>query len=193
LSLSASASSKRDASPGSTRDTEQVTLLRYLDVALLIVAAPILILIGVPASGYLIATGAWIVLRLVGVAIDRAAPLGGPVSREVTFRLSYLMGRLFILAIVVILVRKDAGRDAGLTALVVIVFAFTLQLLLSVGNRPQRPARISGAAKATSATPAKAATPAADATPATNATPPADATPARDDTPSDPTPPRSEP
>jgi hypothetical protein len=140
LSLSASARPPRDASPGPTRDTESVTLLRYLDVALLIVAAPIMLLIGVPASGYLIAAGAWIVLRLVGVAIDRAAAAGGPVSREVTLRLSYLMGRLLILAIVVILVRKDFGRDAGLTALFVIVFAFTLQLLLSVGNRPHRPA-----------------------------------------------------
>jgi hypothetical protein len=143
-----------------------VTLLRYLDVALLIVAAPIMLLIGVPASGYLIATGAWIVLRAVGVAIDRVLAAGGPVSREVTLRLSYLMGRLFILAIVVILVRKDFGKDAGLTALFVIVFAFTLQLLLSVGNRPQRPAaKTAPGAKATKPTPDPDATPVADADP----------------------------
>jgi hypothetical protein len=146
LSLSASASPPRDASPGPTRDTESVTLLRYLDVALLIVAAPIMLLIGVPASGYLIAAGAWIVLRAVGVAIDRAAAAGGPMSREVTLRLSYLMGRLFILAIVVILVRKDDGEDAGLTALFVVVFAFTVQLLISVGNRPRRPTGKTGPA-----------------------------------------------
>ena len=47
------------------------------------------------------------------------------------------MGRLFLLAIAVILVRKGAGRDDGLTALVVIVFAFTTQLVLSFLTRPR--------------------------------------------------------
>ena len=46
------------------------------------------------------------------------------------------MGRLFLLAIVVIVVRNGSGRDDGLTALVVIVFAFTTQLILSFLTRP---------------------------------------------------------
>ncbi len=35
-----------------------------------------------------------------------------------------------------ILVRNGAGRDDGLTALVVVVFAFTTQLVLSFLTRP---------------------------------------------------------
>ena len=38
-----------------------------------------------------------------------------------------MLGALFLLALAVILVRQ-AGQDAGLTALVVVVFAFTIQL-----------------------------------------------------------------
>jgi hypothetical protein len=113
------------------------TLLAYLDVALVVVAAPIMLLIGVPAAGYLVGAGAWIVLRALGVVIDRAIPSLRDPRSEITLRLAYLLGRLFLLAIAVIVVRNGAGRDDGLTALVVIVFAFTTQLLTSVLTRPR--------------------------------------------------------
>lgn len=112
-------------------------LLAYLDVALLVVAAPIMLLIGVPAAGYLVGAGAWIALRAVGVVIDRVVPSVRDPRSEITLRLAYLLGRLFLLAIAVIVVRNGAGRDDGLTALLVIVFAFTTQLLTSFLTRPR--------------------------------------------------------
>ena len=111
--------------------------LAYLDVVLLVVAAPIMLLIGVPAVGYLVGAGAWIVLRAVGVLIERVTPSLRDPRGEVTLRLAYLLGRLFLLAIAVIVVRNSAGRDDGLTALLVIVFAFTTQLVLSFLTRPR--------------------------------------------------------
>ena len=110
--------------------------LAYLDVVVLVVAAPIMLLIGLPAVGYLVGAVAWIVLRAVGVAVDRAARAADDPRREAGLRLAYLLGRLFLLAIAVILVRNGAGRDDGLTALLVIVFAYTVQLVLSFLNRP---------------------------------------------------------
>ncbi|HSC04467.1 MAG TPA: hypothetical protein VLC49_14150 [Solirubrobacteraceae bacterium] len=114
-----------------------MTAVAYLDVVVLVVAAPIMLLIGVPAVGYLVGAGAWIALRAVGIAVERAAAAAGDPRREASLRLAYLLGRLFLLAIAVILVRNGAGRDDGLTALLVIVFAFTVQLVLSVLNRPR--------------------------------------------------------
>jgi hypothetical protein len=113
------------------------TVLAYLDVVLVAVAAPIMLLIGVSAAGYLVGAGVWIVLRVAGIGVDRAAAALGDARREVNLRLGYLIGRLFLLAIAVILVRNGSGRDAGLAALLVIVFAFTLQLVLSFTNRPR--------------------------------------------------------
>jgi hypothetical protein len=118
-----------------------VSALAYLDVVVLVVAAPIMLLIGVPAVGYLVGAGVWIVLRAVGVAVERAAVASEDPRRETSLRLAYLLGRLFALAIAVIVVRNGAGRDDGLTALLVIVFAFTVQLVLSFLNRPQRSPR----------------------------------------------------
>ena len=116
-------------------------LLRYFDVALLLIAAPIMLLIGVPAAGYGIAAGAWIVLRAVGVVVDRSAAAAHDARLEVTLRLGYMLGRLFALALVIVLVRQGEGRDAGLTALIVIVSAFTVQLAVSALTRPNRKSR----------------------------------------------------
>ncbi|MBV9606264.1 MAG: hypothetical protein JO027_14205 [Solirubrobacterales bacterium] len=111
--------------------------LAYLDVVVLVVAAPIMLLIGVPAVGYLVGAAGWIVLRAAGIAVERGAAAAADPRREAGLRLAYLLGRLFLLAIVVILVRNGSGRDAGLTALLVIVFAFTTQLILSFLTRPR--------------------------------------------------------
>jgi hypothetical protein len=101
------------------------------------VAAPILLLIGVPAAGYLAGAGTWIVLRALGEVVEYYASRAPQASQQISIRLGYLLGRLFALAIVVILVRQGSGKDAGLTALLVIVAAFTIQLALGVTTRPR--------------------------------------------------------
>jgi hypothetical protein len=96
-----------------------------------------MLLIGVPAVGYLVGAGAWILLRALGIAIDRVVPSLRDPRAEITLRLAYLIGRLFLLAIAVIVVRNGSGRHDGLTALLVIVFAFTTQLVTSFLTRPR--------------------------------------------------------
>ena len=112
-----------------------VTVLAYLDVVVLVVAAPIMLLIGVPAVGYLVGAGVWILLRAFGVLVERLIAATEDPRSEATIRLAYLLGRLFVLAIAVILVRNASGRDDGLTALAVIVFAFTTQLVITFATR----------------------------------------------------------
>ena len=112
-------------------------LFRYLDVALVVLATPIMLLIGVPATGYLVGVGAWVLLRAVGVGVERYTEQGDP-RRMISVRLAYLMLRLFLLALAVILVRRGQNQDEGLAALLVIVFAFTVQLAISFATRPRR-------------------------------------------------------
>jgi hypothetical protein len=115
-------------------------LLRYFDVVVLVVAAPIMLLIGVPALGYAVGAGAWILLRAVGVAVDHLAETSPDMSRAVGLRLGFMLGRLFLLALAVILARKAGTKGDGLTALVVIVLAYTTYLALSAVTRPRRSA-----------------------------------------------------
>lgn len=114
-----------------------MTLLRYLDVVLVLLAAPILLLIGVPALGYGVGAGAWLLLRAVGIAVERTASTSSDARIQITVRLGYMLGRIFLLALAVILARRSGGRGDGLTALAVIVFAFTVQLATSAANRPR--------------------------------------------------------
>jgi hypothetical protein len=116
----------------------ELSVLRYLDVVLIVVAAPIMILIGVSAAGYAAGAGAWIVLRVVGIPVERFADQSSEPSRQIGIRLGYMLARLFLLALAVVFVRKGSGQYAGLTALAVVVFAFTVQLAVSAISRPRR-------------------------------------------------------
>jgi hypothetical protein len=114
-----------------------VLVLRYMDVTLVALGAPIMLLIGVPAVGYLVGAGAWVALRLVGAGVERSAERADQ-TRQISLRLSYMLGRLFLLALAVILVRKGEGADDGLATLLVIVFAYTIGLATSFANRPRQ-------------------------------------------------------
>jgi hypothetical protein len=111
-------------------------VLRYIDVVLIAAAAPILLLIGVPAVGYGVGAGVWVLVRAAGVAVDRYVATAEVRNTALTLKLVYMIARIFVLALTVVLVRNGAGRDDGLTALLVIVFAFTIALGLSLINRP---------------------------------------------------------
>jgi hypothetical protein len=130
------------SSLGASETSEPVApaLVRYLDVVLIVVAAPIMIAIGVSATGYAIGAGAWIALRAAGEVLERNQALHANFRTEVNVRLAFMLSRLFLLAIAVILARSNAGRDAGLTALVVVAVAFTVQLAVSamtrIGTKP---------------------------------------------------------
>jgi hypothetical protein len=115
-----------------------MSALAFFDIIVLVVAAPIMLLIGVPASGYLIGAGAWIVLRAAGLGIDRVIENAEP-QQQIGLRLAHMFGRLFVLAIAVIIARNADGRDAGITCLAVVVFSYTISLGMSAATRPTRP------------------------------------------------------
>ena len=126
MSLSASAIGEPRVSP-----------LRYIDVVLLVVAAPILLLIGVSPVGYGVAAGVWLLLRVIEIGVNKYAAALGDQKRELIARqLVYPLVRIFVLALTVILLRRDVGQDAGLTALVLVVIVFTIRFAIAFADRP---------------------------------------------------------
>src|SRR5260370_15902239 len=93
--------------------------LRNVDVVLVVVAAPIMLLIGVPALGYGVGAGAWLILRAAGIGMERA--LGGARDQrmKISIRLGYMLGRLFLLALAVVAARTSGSKSDGVAALVV--------------------------------------------------------------------------
>lgn len=103
-----------------------------LDIALVVLAAPIVLLLGAPAAGYAIGSAAWVLLRLVGAAVDRRASSITHWSEQVALRLSYRSLRVLLLAAATLLALGAGGRRDGLTTLVVIAVASALQLSASL-------------------------------------------------------------
>jgi hypothetical protein len=116
----------------------RVSVVGFFDVIVLVVAAPIMLLIGVPAAGYGIGAGAWIAVRATGIAVDRLAA-ASDAQRQIGIRMGYMLGRLFALALAVIVARNSGGRNAGITCLAVIVFAYTVSMMTSALRRVARP------------------------------------------------------
>ena len=114
--------------------------LTYLDVILVVVAAPIMLLIGVPGLGYGVGAGSWLLLRAVGVGMERALATTRDARMQISMRMGYMLSRLFLLALAVVLARTSGSKNDGLAALVVIVVAFTVQLATSALTRG-RPSR----------------------------------------------------
>ena len=46
--------------------SDPLVIVRYLDVALVVLAAPFVVLMGGPVLGYMVAAAAWIVTRVLG-------------------------------------------------------------------------------------------------------------------------------
>jgi len=50
--------------------SDPLVIVRYLDVAIVVLAAPFVVLTGAPVLGYVVGAAAWIVTRVAGVLID---------------------------------------------------------------------------------------------------------------------------
>jgi hypothetical protein len=112
-----------------------VILLRYLDVCLVLATGPFVLIGGMPALGYAVGAGAWIVTR-AGTAFAHAqARRAGDVKVRAGLLAAGLLGRVWLVAAAVILARYAGGRDDGIMAAVLVLAAFTVYLAMSFITR----------------------------------------------------------
>ena len=122
-----------------------VTLLRYLDVTVVVALAPIVVLAGLPVTGYLIAAVAWIAARYAVEAGNAAAARRADPGGQAAIMLAVRMGRTLAIAAAVIVARLAVGNDDGIMAAAVALLAFTLRLLILLALRGDLPQRRQGA------------------------------------------------
>jgi hypothetical protein len=126
-------------SPGGLR------LLRYADLIALAVATPLLLLGGASVVGYMVGVGAWLVIRGLGVALERTRRTSSGLSTQMALWLGYRLARILVLAGAAIAVRETVDENAGITAVAVIASAFTIQLFGLVIDRYTHAQRSAGA------------------------------------------------
>ena len=118
--------------------SDPLFFVRYMDVLLVILAAPFVILMGGPLLGYLVGAGAWIATRILGVVVERYAK-GRPAKQQVGLNFGALMGRAWILGITILVVGIAGDREDGLMAALLALVAFTVYLATSLAlPRPER-------------------------------------------------------
>ena len=109
--------------------------VRYLDVVLVVLAAPFVVLMDLPVLGYAVGAAAWILQRLAAAAVDRAAARQQDYRRPLDLTMASTMARSWLVALGILVVRLAAEREDGLTAAIVVVVAFTVYLATSLTLR----------------------------------------------------------
>jgi hypothetical protein len=108
-----------------------MTFLRFLDVALVVFFAPIMIAAGAPLLGYALGAGAWIVARAGGELLDRRARTVDP-RTGIGLQVAGMMGRAWVVGLAVVGASLAGGRDDAVCAAVVALVAFTVYFALSL-------------------------------------------------------------
>jgi hypothetical protein len=112
-------------------------LARYLDVALVVLAIPLALVLGAPVLGVAVGAGAWVLQRVLADAIQRWIASRGPDAR---FGLNLVdgFGRIWLLAAAIVLAAVIGGRRDGLAASLLIFFAYSIAFAMRlISGRPQ--------------------------------------------------------
>jgi hypothetical protein len=115
--------------------SDPLAVVRFLDVLLVILAAPFVLLMGGPVLGYTVGAVAWIVTRVLGVVVERQAR-GKSAKAQVGLTFGALMGRAWILGITILVVGLAGEREDGLMAALLALVAFTVYLATTLVLRP---------------------------------------------------------
>jgi hypothetical protein len=109
--------------------------LRWLDVILVVLAAPFAILMGAAPLGYVVGAAAWIVNRIIGAAVERKAKAATDVRTSVGLNLGALIARSWLVGLTILAVGLAGTREDGLTAAILVLVAFTIYLATSLLSR----------------------------------------------------------
>jgi hypothetical protein len=127
-----------------TRRSDPLMVLRYLDVVLVVLAAPFVVLTGLPVLGYVAGLAGWIVQRLIGLAIESRMRTQRDIRTVVGLGLGASLGRAWLIGLTILAVGLGGTRQDGVMAAVLVLVAYTVYLVTSVALRslernPPRP------------------------------------------------------
>ena len=122
---------------------DPLLVVRYLDVVVLILAAPFVVLLGAPVLGFAVGACAWVVQRLAAAAVERAASRSGSYRTALGLNLASTVLRAWLIGLTILAVGLLAEREDGLAAGVTVLVAFTVYFATSLVLRPleRKPSR----------------------------------------------------
>jgi hypothetical protein len=112
-----------------------VATLRYLDVCLVLATAPFVFAGNLPVAGYLIGACAWLLTRAGTVLMYTRARRVGDAKFRAGLQVAGMMGRIWLVALAVILARVAGGKADGIMAAALLLAAFTVYFVMSFVTR----------------------------------------------------------
>jgi hypothetical protein len=112
------------------------TVLRFLDVVVVLIAAIPALALGAPAFGYAIGAGGWIVQRMLQVNEHRLTAWIADPTRAIGARLFGAFGRVWLLAGAIVIAGVAGSRPDGLTAALVIFCAYSIAFVVRLASGP---------------------------------------------------------
>ena len=112
-----------------------MAILRYLDVCLVLATAPFVPIAGLPLFGYIVAAATWLLTRLGVTFLQERALRIGDAKLRAGLQVGSMMGRLWIVALAILLARFAGGKEDGIMAAALMLAAFTVYFAMSFFNR----------------------------------------------------------
>ena len=116
-----------------------MSLLRYLDVCLVLATAPFVLVAGLPMLGYLVGACAWMLTRLGAAFMHARALRAGDPKLKAGLHVAAMMSRVWIVALAVILARYAGSKDDGVMAAGLVLAALDVVLPRDVARDAQGP------------------------------------------------------
>jgi hypothetical protein len=104
-------------------------------VCLVLATAPFVLVAGMPVVGYVIGAGAWLFTRVGVTFLGAQAARVGDAKVRAGLQVASMMGRIWLVALAVILARYVGGRDDGIMAAALVLAAFTVYFAMSFVTR----------------------------------------------------------
>jgi hypothetical protein len=101
-------------------------LVKYFDVAAVVIGVAVAIALGAPAFGTLMGGGAWVLQRLIQAGDRALISRNLEPRRQLAANLGEAFGRIWLLAIAIIVAGVAGHRSDGLAAAVVVFAAYSL-------------------------------------------------------------------
>ena len=117
------------------RSSDPLAPVRYLDVILVVLAAPFVLLTGLPVLGYVVGAVLWILGRVLEAVLDARARRAD-VRAAVGLRFASMLGRTWLIGLGILAVGLGAEREDGFIAAIVCLVAYTVHLATALILRP---------------------------------------------------------
>lgn len=118
------------------RRSDPLVVLRYLDVLLVVLAAPFVVLTGLPVLGYAVGAAAWIAQRLASTWIEGRVRRQSDIRAAVGLGVGTSLARAWFVGLTILAVGLAGAREDGAMAAVLVLFAFTVYFITALILRP---------------------------------------------------------